>query len=178
MGQSCSTRCEDCGNANAVLSPYSEAFLCGPCFNERVANEDADAAIDRGDDHQMKDGNLQSQHLPNVTFNADELIPVRDIPSEIKRLTGSRTKVDLSTVYRWLKVGNRGAKLRRVYVGKVAHVKRQWLEDFILDTEPQSITKPIKGERKAPRKVDESLPKWRQRQLEDVHKRAERLGLV
>lgn len=109
----------------------------------------------------------------------DELIPVSDVPAVIQELTGGRTKVDKRTVYRWLKSGNRGAKLRRVYVGKIAHVKRVWLEQFIADTEPSQEAKPVTTkERTTSRSTGNSLPKWRMRQIEDAQKRAAKMGLV
>ncbi len=115
-----------------------------------------------------------------MMIDMDELIPVRDIPAEIRRITGGRTKPDKCTVYRWLKVGNRGAKLRRVYIGKIALVKRQWIADFIADTEPQleTIEKPEKPEQAVRRNQDGTLPTWRKRQLDDVRQRAKQLGLA
>jgi hypothetical protein len=120
----------------------------------------------------------------NSTSDPDELIPVSDVPEVIRDMTGGRTKVDKRTVYRWLKVGNRGARLKRCRIGKITHVKRSWLLDFILASvsegrEPSTVKPPaeLKSDRPAKVKSDGSLPKWRRQQLEEANRKAEAMGL-
>lgn len=62
---------------------------------------------------------------------ADHYIPIRDIPATIAQMTGNRTRPSRSVVYRWLKNGNRGVKLKRCWVGNIQHIKESWLREFI-----------------------------------------------
>lgn len=58
-------------------------------------------------------------------------IPIRDIPATVARMTGNRTKPSRSVVYRWLRSGNRGVKLKRCWIGSIQHTKESWLREFL-----------------------------------------------
>lgn len=63
------------------------------------------------------------------------LIPIRDVPDVVRELTSGRVSMSKSKAYRWISRGNRGVKLRRCYVGRIACTRLSWLQDCINATE-------------------------------------------
>lgn len=70
------------------------------------------------------------------TADRGKLIPIRDVPKAVAAMTGGATTPSVSQIYRWISSGNRGVRLRRVYIGRVSHTYESWLRDCIDATEP------------------------------------------
>ena len=61
-----------------------------------------------------------------------ELVPVADVPAEVRRLTGDRTKPHKATVFRWIHRGLRGQCLPAVKFAGRTHVMRGRLIEFLM----------------------------------------------
>jgi hypothetical protein len=60
----------------------------------------------------------------------ERLIPRRDIPGEVRRLTGESKNPHEQTIRRWYSVGCRGVMLQVRYVGGEVYTTERWLKEF------------------------------------------------
>lgn len=58
------------------------------------------------------------------------LIPRREIPGEVRRLTGEAKNPHEQTIRRWYTRGVKGVVLRVRYIGGEVFTTRGWLEEF------------------------------------------------
>ncbi|MDM4015809.1 DUF1580 domain-containing protein [Roseiconus lacunae] len=109
----------------------------------------------------------------NDTANDQELIPLRDVPIIVKRMTGHRKRTTANTIYRWARKGVRGRKLQTQPVGGTLCTTRAWLNDFFAPREPVStgIDTPTPRERQRAKTAG-------QRMNEQAHQRLRDLGLI
>lgn len=109
--------------------------------------EDSAAESGRTPDHQSSSDGSCVAHIQRggEVSEADPLIPIRDVPRAVARMTANSTKPSRSVVYRWLKNGNRGVKLKRAWVGSIQHTRESWLREFIEATATTSTDQPAGG---------------------------------